>query len=174
MSEKKEKKTVVEQAVEDLFDYAVERDDIKWLLAWLPQETEVKPATVEYELQILKIVAVGWGISYLLDGTPKRKNTIMDLYWRSINEFSKQLSETTGLMIGQDIDYFEVLKERLNSYVKAMEKNPDATDPTVMIGPAFARMCGKKDDIFASMAGAKLFANTIARVRQYLEAVKIR
>lgn len=174
MNETKEKKTIIEQAIEDLFNYAVERDDIKWLMSQLPQETEVKPTTVEYELQILKIVGVGWGISYYLQGTPNRKTTMMELYWRSINEFSKQLSETTGLMIGQKIDYFEILKERLDLYVKAMEGDPEATDPSVLIGPVFANQCGKADDIFSSMTGTKLFANTIARVRQYLEAVKIR
>jgi len=163
-----------EQAGEDLFNYAVEREDIKWLLAQLPAVAEVKPTTVEYELQILKIVGVGWGISYYLEGTPGRKNKIMEIYWHAINDFSKQLSETTGLMIGQDIDYFEILKSRLNDYVGAMSKDPEATDPSLLIGPAFANLCGNVDDIFASMTGTKLFANTIARVRQYLEAVKLR
>lgn len=174
MNDTKKKKTVIDQAVEDLVSYAIEREDIKLLLAQLPPETEVKPTTVEYELQILKIVGVGWGISYSLQGTPKRKTTMMEMYWRSINEFSKQLSETTGLMIGQDIDYFEILKERLDLYVQAMEKDPEATDPAVLIGPVFAKTCGKEDDLFASMSGTKLFANIITRVRQYLETVKIR
>jgi hypothetical protein len=167
-------KSPVEQAGEDLFNYAIERDDIKWLMAQLPREADVKPATVEYELQILKIVSVGWAISYYLEGTPGRKNRIMELYWRAINEFSKQLSETTGLMIGQDIDYFETLKSRLDLYVEAMSGDPNATDPAVLIGPAFARACGNEDDIFTSMTGTKLFANAIVRVRQYLEAVKLR
>jgi hypothetical protein len=99
---------------------------------------------------------------------------MMAHYWQAINEFSKQLSETTGLMIGQDIDYFEILKSRLEDYVEAMSKDPNAKDPAVLIGPSFARACGNENDIFASMAGTKLFANTIIRVRQYLEAVKLR
>ncbi|MEJ2155008.1 MAG: hypothetical protein P8X96_06715 [Desulfobacteraceae bacterium] len=174
MKEKNSDKGPVEQAGKDLFNYAVERDDIKWLMAQLPKEADVKPTTVEYELQILKIVGVGWAISYYLEGTPGRKNQMMALFWNAINDFSKQLSETTGLMIGQDIDYFEILKSRLDDYVEAMSGDPDATDPTVLIGPAFARTCGNEEDIFASMTGAKLFANTILRVRQYLEAVKLR
>jgi hypothetical protein len=174
MNDKPSEKSPVEQGGEDLFNYAVERDDIKWLLGQLPQEAEVRPTTVEYELQILKIVGVGWAISYYLEGTPGRKNKMMACYWQAINAFSKQLSETTGLMIGQDIDYFEILKSRLDDYVQAMSKDPDAKDPAVLIGPAFAGACGNEDDIFASMAGTKLFANTIIRVRQYLEAVKLR
>lgn len=174
MNDTKKKKTVIEQAGEDLFNYATERGDIKWLMAQLPRETKVKPVTVEYELQILKIISVGWGISYYLDGTPKRKMTIMEFFWNAINAFSKQLSETTGLMIGQDIDYFEILKERLDQYVQAMSADPQATDPSLLVGPAFAKVCGDEEDIFASMTGTKLFANSISRVRQYLEAVKLR
>ena len=174
MSENKEEKSVVEQAGEDLFSYAVERDDIKWILNQLPQEAEVKPAAVEYELQILKIVAVGWAIAYCMDGTPRRKSTLLTLYWDAVNAFSQQLSETTGLMIGQDIDYFEILKQRLDFYVKAMAAEPDATDPAAVVGPIFAGQCGNADDIFAALSGAKLFANALFRVRQYLEAVKLR
>jgi hypothetical protein len=174
MNDTAEKKSTTAQGVEDLFNFAIERDDIKWLTAQLPQTSGVKPHGVEYELQILKIVGVGWGIAYCLEGTPQRKNTMMALYWRAINAYSKQLSETTGLLIGQDIDYFEILKERLDRYVEAMAADSDAPDPAVLIGPAFAEHCGNADDIFASLAGTKLFANTIARVRQYLEAVKLR
>lgn len=175
MNDTQSQKGPVEQAAEDLFNYAIERDDIKYLMANLPQGIDVKRTTVEYELPILKIVGVGWAISYFMGGTPGRKTKIMDLYWHAINDFSKQLSETTGLMIGQDIDYFEILKERLDEYVKAMGSDPEvSSDPAVLIGPAFAKACGKEDDIFASMTGTKLFANTIIRVRQYLEAVKLR
>lgn len=169
-----EKKTPLEQAAEDLFNYAIERDDIKYLMAGLPQEADVKRATVEYELQILKIISVGWGASYFLEGTPKRKTALMELFWSAVNDFSKELSNTTGLMIGQDIDYFEILKERLDHYLQAMSKDPDADDPTLLIGPEFAKVCGNAEDIFSSMTGAKLFSNTVARVRQYLEAVKMR
>ncbi len=174
MKDTPQEKGTLEQAGEDLFNYAVERNDIKWLLAQLHPEADVKATAVEYELQILKIVGVGWGISYYLEGTPGRKNKIMAIYWDAINHFSKQLSETTGLMIGQDIDYFEIIKSRLNDYVTAMSKDPDATDPAVMIGPAFAKACGNEEDLFASMTGTKLFANAIMRVRQYLEALKLR
>jgi hypothetical protein len=55
-----------------------------------------------------------------------------------------------------------------------MENDPRAPDPAAVIGPVFAGFCGHGDDIFAAMAGTKIFANTVARVRQYLEAVKLR
>ena len=43
-----------------------------------------------------------------------------------IYEFSQSISATTGLMIGHDIDYFQVLTKRLDTYVAAMAKKPDA------------------------------------------------
>jgi hypothetical protein len=165
---------VTDQAGEDLFNYAIERDDVKLILEQLSRSAQVKSTTLEYELQILKIISVGWSISYYLEGTPRRKAALGDFFWSAINDFSKDLSQTTGLMTGADIDYFEILKERLDLYVQAMGDNPQAPDPAVVIGPVFAGFCGNGDDIFASMAGTKIFANTVARVRQYLEAVKLR
>jgi hypothetical protein len=166
--------TVNDQAGEDLFNYAIEREDVKLLIGQLSQGAKVKPATLEYELQILKIISVGWSISYHLAGSPRRNAALSDLFWSAINNFSKELSQTTGLMTGADIDYFEILKKRLDQYVQAMENNPQAPDPAAVIGPVFAGCCGHRDDIFAAMAGTKIFANTVARVRQYLEAVKLR
>jgi hypothetical protein len=166
--------TVTDQAGEDLFNYAIEREDVKLLMGQLSQGAKVKPTSMEYELQILKIISVGWSISYHLSGTPRRKAALGDLFWSAINHFSKELSQTTGLMTGADIDYFEILKKRLDQYVQAMEENPQAPDPSVVIGPVFAGFCGDGEDIFAAMAGTKIFANTVTRVRQYLEAVKLR
>lgn len=174
MGDSNANKALIDQAGEDLFSFAIERDDVKWLMAQLSPSAKVKPATFEYELQILKIICVGWSISYHLAGTPKRKAVLEELFWSAINNFSKELSETTGLMIGQDIDYFEILKMRLNHYVKAMEENPQTPEPAAVIGPAFAGLCGHGDDLFTALAGSKMFANATFRVRQYLEALKLR
>jgi hypothetical protein len=167
-------KTAIEQAGEELFNFAVEREDVKWLLAQHSKDATVKSSTLEYELQILKIISVGWAITYYLEGTPRRKETLAQGFWSEINIFSKDLSETTGLMIGQDIDYFEILKSRLDTYITAMAQNEQAQDPTVVIGPEFAALCGDRADIFSAMAGSKMFNTTINRVRRYLEALKLR
>ncbi len=170
----KRKKTAVEQAGEDLFDFASDRDDVKWLLAQLSNQAQAKPATVDYELQILKFVCVGWSISYFMSGTPKKKAHLLELFWQAVNAFASDLSQTTGLMIGQDIDYFEILKTRLDHYVKIMAESPQTADPVAVIGPAFAQQCGAADDLFVSTTGAKMFSTTMNRVRRYLEAVKLR
>ena len=163
----------IEQAAADLFNYAIDREDVKWLMNQLPEEADVKRATVEYELPILKIISVGWSLSYYLPASPQ-KNELSNLYWTAINDFSKDLSSTTEMMIGQKIDYFETLKERLDMYVKALKQQPEVKDPAAIIGPEFARTCGNADDIFTFMTGSKMFMAVIARVKEYLETIKLR
>jgi hypothetical protein len=167
-------KTLVEQAAEDLFNYAIEREDVKWLLGYLAPGAQVNPASLEYELQLLKIISVGWSIAYHLEGTPERKAALGEIFWGAVKDFARQLSTTTGLMIGQKIDYFQILKERLDHYVKTMQGNPEAPEPAVVIGAAFAGLCGRGDDIHATMAGTKMFANAVAHTRRYFEALKLR
>ena len=78
------------------------------------------------------------------------------------------------MMTGQNIDYFDILKERLDMYVKALEQHPEVQDPATVIGPEFARTCGNVDDIFTFMTGSKMFISTINNVKSYLEAIKLR
>jgi len=165
-------KSVTEQAGEELFNYAVDREDVKWLMEYLSSEADINRVTVEYELQILKIVAVGWSISYFLENSDQ-KNPLLELYWRSVQEYARNLSHTTGLMIGQDLDYFQILKERLDLYVDALARNPEAPEPATVIGPEFASICGNKEDMFTYMTGAKMFLTTLANVRNYLESLEI-
>lgn len=173
MENQGKKPSKTEQAAGDLFNYAIDREDVKWLMDRLPEEADVKRATVEYELPILKIISVGWCLSYYLPGGPQ-KDELSNLYWTAINDFSKDLSTTTEMMIGQKIDYFETLKERLNIYVKALEQQPEAQDPATIIGPEFAGSCGNADDIFTFMTGSKMFMAVSARVKEYLETIKLR
>lgn len=169
----KKKPSKIEQAASDLFNYAIDREDVKWLMANLAEEAEIKRTTVEYELPILKMISVGWSLSYFLPGGPQ-KDELLNLYWTAINDFSKDISSTTEMMTGQKIDYFEILKERLNIYVNALEQQPEAQDPATVIGPEFARTCGNGNDIFTFMTGSKMFMSVISRVKEYLEAIKLR
>jgi len=172
MENSENKKLKIERTGEDLFNFAIDREDVKWLMDRLPPEADVKRTTVEYELQILKIITVGWSISYYLTNC-LQKNMLAELYWNAVNEFSRDLSTTMECMIGQDIDYFRVLRDRLNMYVDAMAHNPDASEPAAVIGPQFSKACGNKNDIFTFMTGSKMFISTIVKVKQYLEAIKL-
>ena len=165
-----ENKSAVERAGEDLFNFAVDREDIKTLIAHLPKETECKPAAVEYELQLLKIISTGWSLSFFLENNPRR-GQLAEIFWKAIHEFSETLSETTQLMTGQDINYFQILKARLDMYVAALTEKSETTEPAAVVGPEFAKVCGNGDDIFAVMTGSRMFIITVARVKEYIEAM---
>jgi len=167
-----ENKSAVERAGEDLFNFAVDREDIKTLIAHLPKETECKPAAVEYELQLLKIISTGWSLSFFLENSPHR-DQLAEIFWKAIHEFSETLSETTQLMTGQDINYFQILKARLDMYVAALTGKSETTEPAAVVGPEFAKVCGNGDDIFAIMAGSRMFILTVASVKEYIEAMEL-
>jgi hypothetical protein len=173
MKNPNEKSPEIEKIRDDLFDFAVDRQDIKWLMERLPEDAGIERSTVEYELQLLKIISVGWSISYYLENNPF-KNPILELFWMAVYEFSQRLSTTTHLMVGQDIDYFQTLKDRLDMYVNALSQNPDAPEPAAVIGPEFARTCGNIDDIFTFMTGSKMFISATGRVRKYFETIKLK
>ena len=84
MTQPESNKNRLEQAGEALFDFAVERDDVKTLVAHLSVEAKCKPATVEYELQILKIVSTGWALSFFLENIP---------YKAQLAEATKEMGE---------------------------------------------------------------------------------
>jgi len=161
-------KSELEQVGEDLFNYAVDREDIKYLVALLPRESVSSRSKVDYELQQLKIITVGWTISYHLMGHPL-KEVLAEFFWQSIQTFSRSLSETTSLMIGKDIDYFDTLKQSLSSYLDVMTRHPESHEPARLIGAEFARRCGDANDLFTFMTGSKMFLTATTRVKQYLE-----
>lgn len=168
MDQNQEKeKTEIEKAAEDLFSFAIDRQDTKVLMARLPEETDVKRETIEYELQILKIISVGLGITYYLENQAQ-KEELGESYWKAVYELSQSVSETTGLLIGQDINYFQTVRERLDMYVDAMNREKGAPEPAVVIGPEFARTCGNVNDVFMVMTGSKMFIMTIGSVKEYL------
>ena len=173
MENSNDKKSEVERAGEDLFDFVVDREDIKWLMSHLPEAAEIRRETVEYELQILKIISVGWSISYYLESSP-HKDQLLERYWRAVYDFSQSISTATGHLIGQDIDYFQILKERLDMYVEALAQKPDTPEPAMVIGPEFARTCGNVEDVFTFMTGSKMFIIAINRTKEYLDTVKLR
>lgn len=163
--------TEIKQAGEDLFTFAVDRDDVKTLLNSLPEDAPSDRGKVEYELAILRIITVGWSISYFLAHSAN-KHHLAELYWEAIREFSQSVSVSAGLLAGKDIDYFQVLKERLNGYVKAMELKPSAREPAAVIGPEFARLCGNDHNVHLILAGTRMFIAVMASVKAYLETIK--
>jgi hypothetical protein len=159
-----------EHAAKALFDFAIDREDVKWLLAKPPEDHKLSIDTMEYELQLLKMISTGWSISFYLADHPL-KLKIAEKFWESVHSFSDTITSTTELTIGKKVDYFNVLKERLDTYLNSLKGLTDETDPLSIIGPEFAKFCGDKDDVFAILTGSKMFAATLNRVREFLETI---
>jgi len=159
-----------EYAAKSLFDFAIDREDVKWLLAKPPEEHKLSKDTMEYELQILKIISTGWSISFYLAEHPL-KLQVAEHFWGHVHSFSDTITSTTELTIGKKVDYFNVLKERLDMYLNSLTGLTDETDPLSIMGPEFAKSCGDKDDVFAMLTGSKMFAATLKRVKDFLETI---
>jgi hypothetical protein len=158
---------------ENLFNFAIDRDFIKGVLEPLAVgEKEVNRITVEYELQILRIVGVGWGISFFMEAHPC-KQALAENYWAAIENFSQSISQAAALTVDSDIDYFQTLKNRLDRYVGAMERDPAGKDPVAMIGPEFARVCSHDDNVYVIMASNRVFSESLAAVKEYIDSVDI-
>jgi hypothetical protein len=164
--------SVVARAGEDLFNFAIDREDTRWLMERLPREAVLPRSTVEYELQLLKIISVGWSIHFHLETRPQ-KEALAERYWQSVQQFSRELSSTAGMVTGQEVDYFSTLKARLDMYLEALARQPHAGDPAQVIGPCFAAACGNAQDLPTFMAGSKMFLAAVRSVREYLVAQRL-
>ena len=150
----------------------MDRDDLNRLMAMLPEDEAVKRVTVEYEIPLLKIVSVGWTIAYYMENRPEKK-ALLESFWKAIDEFSKSLSDVTNLTTGADINYFHMIKERVDNYVQALNMQPDAKDPAAVIGPTFAGICNTPDNIHVIMTGNRAFNAAIIGVKEYLAHINI-
>lgn len=166
-------KSKIEMAGEDLFNFAIDRRDVVDIMARLPGTSDSQRATLEHELQILKIISVGWSLSFYLEESPL-KSELVAHFWQLVHEFSISLSQTTELLIHQDVNFFETVRSRFDRYLGEMQKKTDASEPAVVIGPEFARICGDAQDVHGVMAGSRMFISTTIEVKSYLEEAKLR
>jgi hypothetical protein len=174
MGQQKNTPLTPQQLARNLATFAFDRTDVKELLATLKENHNLNLTAIEYELQILKILSVGWGISFFMLATDKNKPPLTQAFWDHIRETSNNISTLTNTTTGQSIDYFDILKQRLDTYLAIMQKNPDAAkNPANIMGPTFARACNIEDDSFAILIGTKMFTLTLGSVKEYLNMVKI-
>lgn len=160
----------LDPVTEGLFNFAIDREDVKWLVANLPATvSETERNTVEYELQILKILFVGWAILYTMEEGLLRQN-LAEAYWQAVHELAANISQTTGMMIGKEVDYFAAVRERLDQYLNLLQQD-DGVNPAGVVGQAFAGNCGAPDDLSIAMAGSRLFVSTIGKVKEFLNEV---
>ncbi|MDL2121740.1 MAG: hypothetical protein LWX51_01370 [Deltaproteobacteria bacterium] len=172
MSESSLEKVSIEKASEDLFDFAIDRSDIKLILQNLPEDIKINRVSIEYEIQLLKILAVGWSISFFLDENSLKKE-LSESFWNAVQSFSQSISMLSSSSAGKEIDYFNTLKERLDTYLNTLNLIPDNPDPLASIGPKFAKICGSKDNAHIMLSGSKVFNLSVGSVKNYFESVQI-
>lgn len=165
MTEEKES-SIEENAAAVLFNYSIGRDDIKELTDGIPEESGPGVDTLLYELQILKIISTGVSINFLIENEDI-KNRISKVYWEHIFEFSKSVTEATKNYSNVNVDYFEIIKKKLDLYLKELNENKGASEPAAVIGPCFAYQCGNREDTFTVMAGVKLFKSALIGIKNY-------
>ena len=158
----------IDNAGEQLFQFAIDRGDMKTILDALPVEMQAKRGVMEYEIQILRIITVGWAIAFFL-ADDQTGGALGELYWEHVRAFSGTLSASAAMAVNSDIDYFEILKQRLGDYLEALNSAGKIPEPAMVVGPAFAGVCGNKQDAGATLAGSKMFAHTLHAVREYLD-----
>jgi DNA repair exonuclease SbcCD ATPase subunit len=164
----------IEKLAQNLASFAIDRADLKELMSAIPKENNLNLTTIEYELSILKILSVGWGISFFMAVTDKNKATLTQLFWEMIKEISKKISELTQTTTGTQMDYFSILKQRLAVYVEQMQDNPEqANNPALIMGPVFADLSGSPGDAIATLTGTKMFALTLGAVKEYINILSV-
>lgn len=169
----------VDQVAENLSAFAIDRADIKSLLGTIPQGHPIDLNRLEYELAILKILSVGWGLAYFMPTTDPNKAPLTQTFWEEIRQVANNVSTLMETTTGTCVDYFGILKERLDTFVQQMQEaqqsQTDETDTTTSVmGPVFANACGAPDDPLVILVGTKMFALTLGSVKEYLAAVKIK
>jgi len=164
----------IEKTAQALSAFAIDRTDLKELLAAIPADSGLNRTTVEYELQLLKILSVGWALSFFMPAADKNKGPLTQIFWENIREISGSISSLTQTTTGKSVDYFNILKERLDTYLHAMQDNPQTSqNPAVIIGPAFASACCCENDPVAILFGTKMFTLTLGAVKEYLNNITI-
>ena len=159
--------TQIDKISDSLIAFAIDRNDLKIIIGQIPNNVETNKVAIEYELQLLKILTVGWSIPFFMGDNPD-KQTITEKFWFAIKEFSTNISQVSASAANTEINYFEQIRNRLELYINTLNQNTDIKHLSSVIGPVFADCCGDKNDPFASISGAKMFSLAVNGVREYL------
>jgi hypothetical protein len=65
----------IARAGEQLFQYAIDRGDMNTILDGLPLAAPEKRGNWEYEIQLLRIISVGWAIAFFLADDGQKLNS---------------------------------------------------------------------------------------------------
>ena len=173
-TQNKTQNITIQELAGNLAAFAIDRTELKELMAAIPEENHLNMTALEYELQILKILSVGWALAFFMPASDSNKAPLTRIFWENIRDISDKISTMTRTASGQEIDYFNILKQRLDTYLKVMQDNSDdSASPAAVMGPAFASACKCENNAVAILTGTKMFTLTLGAVKEYLNTVKI-
>ncbi len=172
MASSRTPETTVTQAGQILLDYSVNRNELSEILQGFPEDIEINRVAVEYELQLMKIIFVGWALSYYGHQHP-RKEALLENFWNGVREFAVGLSTASTASTGQELDYFSIITERLNDYLDVLQKASENTPSASVVAFHFSKKCGHEGDPYTIIAGKKMFNFAVGGVKNYIESVKI-
>jgi hypothetical protein len=150
-----------------LLNIAVNQRETKADISGVRSEEAVNWVAVEYEMQMMRIVAVGWAISYYSSEAPAPEN-LAETFWEGVRAYCAAVSSMTEPVLGSGADYFGTVRQRLDHYVQVMAHFPDIADPAQVIGPTFAKLCGCGEDAAVIGLGRRVFSRCLARVQRCL------
>lgn len=156
---------ILENMIGTLVRHSLTADELFPLIQGLPETSAIPQSRLEYELRILKILSMGWGLSYYLDeGEVKEK--IVTGFWKEIFLFSGELDQVAGAT-GLNLSYFSLLQERFTAYLARVEALP-LKDIIKIMGLACADFCGDENDSYIFVVAKKVFADTLTTLQTYL------
>jgi hypothetical protein len=161
------KRTETRQAAHRLLNIAVNQRETKADISGVQSEEAVNWVAVEYEMQLMRIVAVGWAISYFSSETAAPES-LAETFWEGVRAYCSAVSSMTEPVLGSGADYFGTVRQRLDHYVQVMSHFPDAADPARVIGPTFAKLCGCGENAEVIALGRRVFNRCLARVQEQL------
>ncbi len=155
------------EAAHRLLNIAVNQRETKADIAGLAAEEAINWIAVEYEMQLLRIVSVGWALAYFSGGRSDSER-LSEAYWEGVQVYCSAVSSMTEPVLGSGADYFGTVRQRFDHYLQVMTHFADAADPARVIGPTFAKLCGCQDSGELISLGRRVFARCLARVQERL------
>ncbi|MGD8366587.1 MAG: hypothetical protein PVG78_03010 [Desulfobacterales bacterium] len=150
-----------------LLNIAVNQRETKADISGVQSKAAVNWVAVEYEMQMMRIVAVGWAISYFSSEAAAPEN-LSETFWEGVGVYCAAVSSMTAPVLGSGSDYFGTVRQRLDHYVQVMAHFPDVADPARVIGPTFAKLCGCGENADVISLGRRVFSRCLARVQEQL------
>ena len=162
----------IEELSDKLLNFSIDREDVRDLLSHISQDSKINHTSVEYELHLLRIIAVGWSFNYYIQDF-HLKQILSKKYWNSIQEFSNNISSVSSATIDETFNYFQIIKQRMDTYLGEFKNLKNSTDPTEVIGPKFAQLCGHSGEAIVIWAGSRMFQNVLNNIKIFISEAQL-